>query len=642
MLESCGYGTDDEERPVHSGPVIARRRSIARTNSSDSTHLVPPHPRAHPGINQEVLARMSRLSTAGDDEDDGEEDEEMLHSYGYNQYSSNNQSKDKRRASTSSCSGKSREPRRYSSTSRGSRTSQRRRSTSSHFKNKDPLHGLYPPKTDDSEAEDYSSSSTEDQLQRHPHQKQQDQHDYEQEFGYESDAGQSTTQSISSSRAARGRRNSVLPGDILNGGVAIEDEQEEEVSLLSSVKSNLEAKKKSTIKPSSTMSTGGTGVEASDNEDSAFLYESQPKPPPQQKVATKLQTKRSTSNKNIPLSSSNDPVEPDTTSRESSWKRKDPLTTSYAVPTVDNLGVSCGVVPVEKRKSKDGWGAMELWNANGEKVLSSDEDASEESYGASMYTKVPIYQELDQYKQKARRRASIDITCMKIPSAEQVDKVIDFKPAEGCSNASDFVVRCFSARLRISGFMVLKHNRSRWSKAKHRVIYLLPDGKTLTWKEAEEDDEEDELLLALKMQYKKQRHPKIDLTTVKEVRHAWSPDPESKKKRGTAVLRSRCKNGGLAGKSFSLVFAKRTLDLTAFSNDQCKVMMEGFSALCFRLKQLKHEQQASNGAGSSREFDEDDWAASTVYGSSSAVTNTTRSVVNTDTSHPQPVSPWGF
>merc|ERR1712157_143195 len=37
----------------------------------------------------------------------------------------------------------------------------------------------------------------------------------------------------------------------------------------------------------------------------------------------------------------------------------------------------------------------------------------------------------------------------------------NFKPATGCTNASDFTVRCFAARLR-AGITVVKHGRSRW------------------------------------------------------------------------------------------------------------------------------------------------------------------------------------
>lgn len=42
-----------------------------------------------------------------------------------------------------------------------------------------------------------------------------------------------------------------------------------------------------------------------------------------------------------------------------------------------------------------------------------------------------------------------------------------FKPATGCTNASDFIVRCFVARLR-SGITVVKHGRSRWCKSRLR------------------------------------------------------------------------------------------------------------------------------------------------------------------------------
>jgi len=39
-----------------------------------------------------------------------------------------------------------------------------------------------------------------------------------------------------------------------------------------------------------------------------------------------------------------------------------------------------------------------------------------------------------------------------------------------------------------------------------------------------------------------------------------------------------------SNQSFSLIFPKRTVDITAKTADQCKVLMEGFSALCFRLQ----------------------------------------------------------
>lgn len=51
---------------------------------------------------------------------------------------------------------------------------------------------------------------------------------------------------------------------------------------------------------------------------------------------------------------------------------------------------------------------------------------------------------------------------------------------------------------------------------------------------------------------------------------------------GTPILRSKCEAAN-AHKSFALVFHKRTVDITAITADQCKVLMEGFSALCYRL-----------------------------------------------------------
>jgi hypothetical protein len=145
-----------------------------------------------------------------------------------------------------------------------------------------------------------------------------------------------------------------------------------------------------------------------------------------------------------------------------------------------------------------------------------------------------------------------------------------FKPATGCTNASDFIVRCFIARLR-SGITVVKHGRSRWCKSRLRVLHIHPDGRSLSWKPAEGEPNSTK------------RAPKLDLNTCLEVRHAWSPDPQNPMYTGTQVLRQKCEAAN-AHKSFALIFKHRTVDITAVTADQCKVLMEGFSALCFRLQ----------------------------------------------------------
>jgi hypothetical protein len=145
-----------------------------------------------------------------------------------------------------------------------------------------------------------------------------------------------------------------------------------------------------------------------------------------------------------------------------------------------------------------------------------------------------------------------------------------FKPATGCTNASDFVVRCFVARLR-SGITVVKHGRSRWCKSRLRVLHIHPDGRSLSWRPAEGEPTTN------------RRPPKLDLSTCLEVRHAWSPDPHNPVYTGTPILRQKCEAAN-AHKSFALIFKGRTVDITAVTADQCKVLMEGFSALCFRLQ----------------------------------------------------------
>jgi hypothetical protein len=345
-------------------------------------------------------------------------------------------------------------------------------------------------------------------------------------------------------------------------------------------------------------------------------------------------------------------------------------TRPYRKPNVDVLNTGGGNHQhisnrnlVDADDSRDGDGE---WNG-----MNHDDDES--SYGANMYTDTMVANsssEYDMYHQKARRRASLENTHYDIDTVYESKgiKIPNFKPADGCRNASDFVVRCFTARMRISGFTVLKHNRSRWSKAKNRIIYLLPDNQTLTWRECDDDttnggnnggngkkdtnhknkhnsndlkmnkDNGDDLLHPIRHSNHSGsvRGPKIDLSKCIEVRYACSIDPKNVRKRGTPVLRSRCKDE-LAGKSFSLIFTNRTLDLTAFSNDQCKVLMEGFSALCFRLQLQKMESKNNNNSDAQNlsdsdkhnmaddqctNMDVDDWA-STMFGGST--TNTSNS-----------------
>jgi len=145
-----------------------------------------------------------------------------------------------------------------------------------------------------------------------------------------------------------------------------------------------------------------------------------------------------------------------------------------------------------------------------------------------------------------------------------------FRPATGCTNASDFIVRCFVARLR-AGITVVKHGRSRWCKSRLRVLHVHSDGRSLSWRPAQGEPTSN------------RRPPKLDLSTCLEVRHAWSPDPLNPMFTGTPILRSKCEAAN-AFKSFALIFPRRTVDITAVTADQCKVLMEGFSALCFRLQ----------------------------------------------------------
>lgn len=186
-----------------------------------------------------------------------------------------------------------------------------------------------------------------------------------------------------------------------------------------------------------------------------------------------------------------------------------------------------------------------------------------------------------------------------------------FKPATGCTNASDFIVRCFVARLR-SGITVVKHGRSRWCKSRLRILHVHTDGRSLSWKPA------------LGEPSSSKRPPKLDLSTCTEVRHAWSPDPLNPMYTGTPILRQKCEAAN-AHKSFALIFPKRTVDITAITADQCKVLMEGFSALCFRL-------QVANLASRGKRPDGTEDDRQTIK--SDTVSNTNTSMTNVNTTSP--------
>ena len=186
-----------------------------------------------------------------------------------------------------------------------------------------------------------------------------------------------------------------------------------------------------------------------------------------------------------------------------------------------------------------------------------------------------------------------------------------FKPATGCTNASDFIVRCFVARLR-SGITVVKHGRSRWCKSRLRILHVHTDGRSLSWKPA------------LGEPSSSKRPPKLDLSTCTEVRHAWSPDPLNPMYTGTPILRQKCEAAN-AHKSFALIFPKRTVDITAITADQCKVLMEGFSALCFRL-------QVANLASRGKHPDGTEDDRQTMK--SDTVSNTNTSMTNVNTTSP--------
>lgn len=87
-------------------------------------------------------------------------------------------------------------------------------------------------------------------------------------------------------------------------------------------------------------------------------------------------------------------------------------------------------------------------------------------------------------------------------------------------------------------------------------------------------------------------HNWLDSSACEEVRHAWSPNPLNPMFTWTAISRQKCEATN-AHKSFALIFPKRTVGITAATADQCKALMEGFSALCFWLQVANLAEQGT-------------------------------------------------
>jgi hypothetical protein len=181
----------------------------------------------------------------------------------------------------------------------------------------------------------------------------------------------------------------------------------------------------------------------------------------------------------------------------------------------------------------------------------------------------------------ARSISTATMTAMSVEAAPPLH-LPTFKPAIGCITANEFLVRCFVARLRSSGVTVIKHSRSRFKKASRPCkLKLDEDGETLIWMSCRSIEEAEK-------SWSGQGAKRLNLSTCKEVRMALTPDPTNPIYTGTAILREQCE-GQNAHKSFALIFDQRSFDVTSLTEDQCKMLVEGFSALCYRLHQKEND-----------------------------------------------------
>mmetsp|Transcript_4564 Transcript_4564/g.8803 ORF Transcript_4564/g.8803 Transcript_4564/m.8803 type:complete len:292 (-) Transcript_4564:183-1058(-) len=228
---------------------------------------------------------------------------------------------------------------------------------------------------------------------------------------------------------------------------------------------------------------------------------------------------------------------------------------------------------------------------------------------------------------------------------------ISFKGAEGCHDASDYLVRAFVVRLK-QGILVKMHpehsdeshfppssswsasspSRTLFSRLKKnfkstspqpKILCLHSDGISLTWKH--QDDGKFSSSTKRRKTNKNVPNDKLfDLRTCMEVRHHHDGDDFRKECcMSTEARNVRCFNQGMTfGRSspcksqdederktrflISLVFPDRTLKFTAYSDDQFGILIQGFSALCYRLQLASHFMKQQQKLQNSRDNQEEE------------------------------------
>ena len=194
--------------------------------------------------------------------------------------------------------------------------------------------------------------------------------------------------------------------------------------------------------------------------------------------------------------------------------------------TQDFLGVSCqkNLAEVSKNKLRDSKVNMNSGNLNNSsKFLENHINEESKVDNESRLKQEHVNNENDVHSQSRSEKCAAPPTII----GRMTLSLPTFRPATGCTNASDFIVRCFVARLR-SGITVVKHGRSKWCKSRLRILHVHPDGKSLSWKPA------------LGEPTSSKKPPKLDLSSCLEVRHAWSDDPANSNYTGTPILRAKC------------------------------------------------------------------------------------------------------
>jgi hypothetical protein len=141
--------------------------------------------------------------------------------------------------------------------------------------------------------------------------------------------------------------------------------------------------------------------------------------------------------------------------------------------------------------------------------------------------------------------------------------------------------------------LVLKHPSHRLASPSPRLLFTKDNGNTICYKSISDQSQ------SVPPQFTQNTYVHcFHIADLLEVRHGWTSDPVAPHLSGTKTLRRKCPPRDSL-RSFSLIFANRTVDFTASSCDQLVILLSGLNGLALK-HQMERSETMDSGTSSTR------------------------------------------